>query len=130
MIGLRCLQRTPLLVTALSFVAACAQTYQPIVDMKGVDQALYAQDLAECRIYAEQVSPAGQAVAGALVGAAAGAAIGAATGAAVGQAGYGASVGAASGGSYGTFAGAAHGVTAQITIIRNCLFGRGYKVLY
>src|SRR5690606_39285529 len=50
--------RSAVLVVVALALAACARSYEPIVDMKGVDQARYQQDLAECRAYAEQVSPA------------------------------------------------------------------------
>ncbi len=116
---------------AALLVAACAQTYQPIVDTKGVDNAKYQQDLAECRAYAEQVNPVGEAVAGALLGAALGAALGAVTGSFDPgfSAGGGAAAGAAIGGTAGTAAGAAGGVEGQIAVIDNCLRGRGYTVL-
>ena len=53
---------------AVLALAACAQSYEPIVDMKGVDQARYQQDLAECRTYAEKVSPAGEAATSGVIG--------------------------------------------------------------
>ncbi len=112
-------------------LAGCAQSYQPVVDTKGQDSARYQQDLFECRQYAEQVSPAGDAAVGGLGGAAAGAALGAITGALVGgvSAGTGAAVGAATGGAVGVGAGAVSGVEEQKRIINNCMRGRGYNVL-
>lgn len=110
-------------------LAGCAQSYEPIIDRKGVDQARYEQDLAECRQYAEQVSPAGEAAAGGLLGAAFGAALGAVVGAFSGSAGTGAAVGAATGGVTGTAGGAVGGVQGQKQVIDNCLRGRGYSVL-
>jgi len=119
------------LALATATLAGCAQTYQPVVDTKGHDSARYQQDLYECRQYAEQVSPAGQAAVGGLGGAAAGAALGAITGALVGgvSAGQGAAFGAATGGAVGVGTGAYKGVNEQQQVIDNCLRGRGYNVL-
>jgi hypothetical protein len=97
--------------------------------MKGVGSARYEQDLAECRGYAEQVSPAGEAVVGGGLAAALGAAIGAIAGAFGGSAGRGAAMGAGIGGVSGTAAGGAGGVSRQQEVIDRCLIGRGYKVL-
>ncbi|QEX21064.1 hypothetical protein FRZ61_09850 [Hypericibacter adhaerens] len=116
------------LVLALG-LAGCAQSYQPIVDTKGVDTAKYQQDLYECRQYAEQVSPVGDAATGGLIGAAGGAALGAIVGAFSGGAGTGAAIGAATGGAVGAGAGGVSGVSEQKRIIDNCLRGRGYNVL-
>jgi hypothetical protein len=110
-------------------LAACAQTYEPVVDLKGVDQNKYQADLAECRAYAEKVSPVGEAATGAVLGAALGAGIGAIAGAAGGDVSTGAGYGAAIGGTAGLAGGGAHGVSGQIEVINNCLRGRGYKVL-
>lgn len=107
----------------VSMVAGCA-TYRPIVDMKGVDRAAYESDLKECQEYAKQVDPSGEAATGAAAGAVFGALLGAAIGGR-GYAGYGARVGAAQ----GVGAGAAHGMAGQIQIVRNCMAGRGYRVL-
>jgi len=121
--------KTVRLAVAALFLGACAQSYQPIVDRQGVDPAQYQADLAECRTYAEQVNPVGEAVAGAFLGALLGAAVGAATGAVVGQPKLGATYGAAAAGTAGTAAGAAGGIEGQIRVIRTCLAGRGYRVL-
>ncbi len=122
-------RRIGLSLTAAMLIAGCAQSYDPIVDTKGVDQARYEQDLAECRQYAEQVSPAGEAAAGGVLGAAFGAALGAVIGAFSGSAGRGAAIGAATGGVTGTAGGAVGGVEGQKDVIDNCLRGRGYSVL-
>ena len=113
----------------LVVLAGCAQSYQPVVDTKGVDTAKYQQDLFECRQYAERVSPVGEAATGGLMGAAGGAALGAIIGAFTGSAGTGAAVGAATGGAVGAGAGGVTGVSEQQRIIDNCLRGRGYNVL-
>jgi outer membrane lipoprotein SlyB len=119
----------PLLVGLTLAVSACAQTYHPVVDMQGVDPSRYAGDLSVCRQYATQVSPAEDALIGTLAGGLLGAALGAATGAAVGAPGTGAAIGAAALGIGGLGGGVAHGVSAQMDIIRNCMRGRGYAVL-
>jgi outer membrane lipoprotein SlyB len=125
------MKRLVTLAVAMATLAGCAQTYQPVVDTKGHDSARYQQDLYECRQYAEQVSPAGQAAVGGLGGAAGGAALGAITGALVGgvSAGEGAAFGAATGGAVGVGAGAYRGIDEQQRVIDNCLRGRGYNVL-
>lgn len=104
------------------FVAACAS--DPIIDTQGVNTAKYQQDLADCRAIADQVkvgqNAAGGAVAGAVVGAAVGAAVGNSN-TAQRAAGAGATVGAAKG--------AGRGVNERERVVRNCLRGRGYRVL-
>jgi hypothetical protein len=118
------------LLGAISLLlASCAGSYRPIVDMKGVDAARYEQDLAECRAYANDVNPAGEALAGGVVTAALGAAIGAIAGAFTGSAGTGAAAGAAIGGVTGTATGGVGGAAQQQQVIDRCLAGRGYKVL-
>ena len=121
------------LIIALA-VAGCAagSNYQPTVDwrhpqFKGM--AVYQRDLADCRRYAEQISPVEGAAAGGLLGGLLGAVIGAATGAVVGDPGFGAAFGAAAGGSAGVVAGASAGVVEQVHVIRTCLRGRGHPVL-
>ena len=125
------MKRLGMVLVAAFCLAGCAQSYQPVVDTKGVDSARYQQDLYECRQYAEQVSPAGDAAIGGLGAAAGGAALGAITGAIVPgvSAGTGAAVGAATGGVVGVAGGTAKGISDQRSIINNCLRGRGYSVL-
>ena len=106
-----------------AMLSGCA-TYRPIVDTKGVDRNAYEADLKECQEYAKQVDPGNEAATGAMAGAAFGALLGAAIGGR-GTAGYGARVGAAQ----GVGAGVAHGMAGQIQVIRNCMAGRGYRVL-
>lgn len=121
----------PALVTAAMALAlaGCAKSYEPIVDMKGVDQARYQQDLGECRAYAEKVSPAGEAATSGVIGAGIGAALGAIVGAFTGGAGTGAALGAGVGGAGGAASGGLHGVEGQKQVINNCLRHRGYAVL-
>lgn len=121
-----------ILVVALA-LAGCnaAQNYQPIIDWRkpGYNAITYQRDLADCRRYAEAISPAEGAFAGGLLGALAGAAIGAATGAVAGDPGGGALVGVAAGGSSGIIAGGATGTSEQVRVVRACLQGRGHPVL-
>jgi len=119
----------PALVLVALALASCAQSYEPIVDMKGVNQARYQQDLAECRDYAEKVSPAGEAAAGGVIGAGIGAALGAIIGAFGHGAGSGAAVGASVGGAGGVASGGLHGIEGQKQVIDTCLRHRGYAVL-
>jgi len=114
---------TVIVLTSLLVIGGCARN-RPIVDTKGVDPVAYQRDLAECHYYAEEVE-SGRRVAG---GAVAGAVVGGAVGAAVGDsdtakrsAGAGSVVGGARG------AGRAHHEKEQV--LRNCLRGRGYRVL-
>lgn len=107
-------------ISALSY--GCA-TYRPIVDTKGVDMVAYENDMRECQAYAEQESPGSKAAAGAVGGAVIGVAISALFGTSRNR---GAAVVAAS----GAGAGAGAGMRAQVAITRNCMAGRGYKVLY
>jgi outer membrane lipoprotein SlyB len=119
--------RTLTLLALMLLAAGCAS--DPIVDMKGVDQERYRQDLAECRDYADQVDVARSAGGGALLGAAGGAAVGAVIGAITGSPGTGAAVGAGGGGTSGLFAGGAGGQRKKERVVRNCLRERGYPVL-
>lgn len=106
-----------------AIMSGCA-SYKPVVDMRGVSQNVYDQDLLECQELAKQRDPAAQAAGGAAVGAIFGALLGAAIGGSS-MAGYGAGIGAAN----GVAAGGAHGAASQINIVRNCMAGRGYRVL-
>ncbi|GAB5471000.1 MAG: hypothetical protein Kilf2KO_40300 [Rhodospirillales bacterium] len=121
-------------VATLSLMlAACASSYEPVVDYKAstnTSQA-YEQNLRECRALAEQGgSPVEDAAIGGVGGAAVGAAIGAISGAILGGgAGTGAAAGAAIGGTAGGAGGAVKGVSDQRSIVRECLRGRGYAVV-
>lgn len=111
-----------LILMATLLLAACSGAAGPIIDTKGVDMAKYQQDQAECEVYAEEVS-AGRAVGkGAAGGAAVGAAIGAIAG---GNAGRGAGIGAVTGGAQS----ARTADREKAEVVRNCLRGRGYRVL-
>ncbi len=103
-------------------LAACSGATGPIIDTKGVNMAGYEQDLAECETYATQVSTGSAVGKGAAGGAAVGAAIGAIAG---GGAGQGAGIGAVTGGAQS----ARISDREKADVVRNCLRGRGYRVL-
>jgi outer membrane lipoprotein SlyB len=104
-------------------IAACANN-NVIVDTKGADMTRYEQDRRECEAYAGQVSTGQQAAKsggfGAVVGAAVGAIFGNST-SVVRGAGTGAVLGGAQG--------AVKGEGEKEQVLRNCLSGRGYRVL-
>ena len=118
-----------ILATGLFLLLTSCATYRPIVEMKGVDNYQYERDLAECQAYAEQVNVGGEAATSAIIGGAIGAVLGLAVGAVLGDPGEGAALGAIIGGGSGLASGAAEGGRGQIDVIRNCLMGRGYRVL-
>ncbi len=102
-------------------MAGCAANPAPIVDTKGVDPEVYARDRAECEQYSHEVSVAK----GTAKGTALGAAIGAATGAIDGEVGRGAAYG-------GLYGGTRSGLDAdreKQQVWKNCMRGRGYRVL-
>ena len=127
------MKRLVILAVILFLAAGCAtvpQSYSPVIDMKGVDYQQFQKDLCDCRAYAAQISPTGNAAKYAVGGAAAGAALGAVFGAILGvdpgeMAGY----GAAGGGAGGAAGGYSDAIVQQKHIINKCLEGRGYKVL-
>ncbi|WP_461481049.1 YMGG-like glycine zipper-containing protein [Porticoccus sp.] len=95
-----------------------------IIDTKGVDMSHYHSDLAECQSYASQV-PVAQRTATSTAG---GAVLGGVVGAIVGDsdtAKRGAGVGAVT----GAVKGVSSGTREQQQVVRNCLRGRGYRVL-
>ena len=116
-------KRTPVLLVLIATLSVGCATYRPIVDTKGVDMSAYENDLRECQDYAKQEDPSSKAAVGAVGGAAVGVLISAILG---GSRNHGAAVGAAS----GLGAGLGAGIRAQIAITRNCMMGRGYRVLY
>lgn len=103
-------------------LGACSGAQGPIIDTKGVDMSAYNQDLAECETYSTQVSTGKAVGKGAAGGAAVGAAVGAIAG---GSAGKGAGIGAVTGGAQS----ARISDREKAEVVRNCLRGRGYKVL-
>lgn len=116
------------LLVALA-AAACGSIEQitgrePIVDMQGVNVTAYQADLWECERYASQVR-VGRQVA---VGAAGGAVLGGAVGASVGNSDTAREV-AGAGAAVGAVSAAEHALHERGMVIRNCLSGRGYRVL-
>lgn len=119
--------KTILAVAAMGMMIGCAApNYNNVViDNRGVDTRQFGMDQAECRRYADQVNTAAR---GATSGAAAGALLGGVVGAIFGNsdlalqtAGAGAVLGAADG--------AATAAQSRGQIVKNCLRGRGYRVL-
>ncbi|MGQ0697778.1 MAG: glycine zipper family protein [Panacagrimonas sp.] len=111
------------LCIATFLLAGCARD-RVIVDTKGVDMSRYNQDQAECETYASQVSTGQEAAKGAGFGAVIGAALGAIFGNHTSVA-----RGAGAGGVLGGAKGAARGEGEKTQVLRNCLRGRGYRVL-
>ena len=113
--------RAVIVAAVVGLLTGCSGASGPIIDTKGVDLAQYERDKAECEAYATQVST-GQAVGR---GAAGGAVVGAAIGAITGSAGRGAGIGAVTGGAES----ARISDRERANVVRNCLRGRGYRVL-
>lgn len=109
------------IVAILHMLPGCAGTPRPIIDTKGADMDQYPADLAECGQFAEEVDIAGGVVRSAAIGAVVGAAMGAISGDVGPAAGFGAIGG-------GAGAGLEEGRTRQ-SVVKECLRGRGYRVL-
>ena len=108
---------------ALFTLAACTTTDEIIIDQKGVNMAAYQQDL-ECKSYSASVNTGEKAAVGAATGAVVGGLVGAITGGGEGAA-KGAGIGAVGGGAKG----AGQGAETEVQVVKNCLRGRGYRVL-
>ncbi|QHS09561.1 glycine zipper family protein [Sinimarinibacterium sp. NLF-5-8] len=115
--------KNPSFLIAAAVLAGCASR-APIVDTQGVDPLRYQQDLTQCQAYADQVNTAAKTGQTAVGGAALGAVIGAITGNSTTVA-----RGAGVGGVIGGAKGASSGAQEKQTVVRNCLRGRGYRVL-
>ena len=111
-------------LTLVLLLAACTTTDEIIVDRKGVDPAKYQQDLAECREYSSEVRTGEKAA----KGAASGAAVGGMVGAAVGNS-RDAQRGAGAGAVTGAARGLNEGSRQEVQVVKQCLRGRGYRVL-
>lgn len=109
---------------ALSLGLSACASKRVIVDTQGVDMSRYNQDHAECETYAGQVNTGGQAARSAGFGAAVGAALGAIFGNSRDVV-----RGAGAGGVVGGAQGAVRGDGEKGQVLRNCLRGRGYRVL-
>jgi len=106
---------------ALTVLAACAGTSRPIIDTKGVNMAVYRQDLAECQQFGGEVGVAS----GTAKGAGAGAVVGGALGAVRGNVTDGAATGAIAGGA----SSALRNDRERQEVVKRCMRGRGYRVL-
>jgi hypothetical protein len=103
--------------------AACAANPEPIIDTKGVDPQRLAEDWDECEAYTEEIVMA----AGIGKGAAVGAAVGAATGAVSDGREMGEAVGI--GAIYGGTRSGLDADREKQKVFKNCMRGRGYRVL-
>lgn len=118
------------LIMALGFwLLGCAGNRpfvdEPIIDRKGVDISRYYVDKAECEVYADEVRMGEKVARGTVGGAVVGGAIGAIVNREPNSAGRGAGVGAVTGG----VRGAQEGVRETERVVKQCLRGRGYRVL-
>lgn len=95
-----------------------------IVDTQGVDPVAYQTDLADCEAYAEEVRVGGRVVTGAAAGAVVGGAVGAVSGDRIDT-----ERAAATGAVVGGARGAQGAMTERQRVVRNCMVGRGYRVL-
>jgi outer membrane lipoprotein SlyB len=111
-------------IPPLLLASACTTTDEIIIDTKGVNMAHYETDLAECQGYAEQVKVAEKGARGAGSGAVVGGLIGAIGGGSR-DAAEGAGVGAVAGGAKGLN----EGDRDKVRVVKNCLRGRGYRIL-
>jgi outer membrane lipoprotein SlyB len=116
-------------VMTMSLLVACSGfgrtvSRSPIVDLKGMDLGAYERDRAECEAYGDEVSMGQRVLTSTAGGAAAGAVIGAAAGnsdTAKRTAGMGAG--------FGALGGTRQALAERERVVRNCLLGRGYRVL-
>ena len=122
------MKKTITIIAAAIALTGCAVNntgagFSPLID--GADRTKINADLSDCQAYARQVAGAAdRAVAGAI----AGALIGGVLNAALGAKGYGNEM-AAFGAITGGLEGAGAGAKDQQSIIRNCMTGRGHRVL-
>jgi outer membrane lipoprotein SlyB len=117
------------MISATVMLSACANTgksYVPIVDTKDLDQVAYDKDLKECQALSEQASSTGKTAAKGLgAGAVVGGLLGLVGGGNSTDIAQAAGIGAVLGG----VGGGAQGSGGQEAVIKNCLIGRGYRVL-
>ena len=121
--------RVVLIFVFFFWVTGCAGSRpfvdEPIIDRKGVDMSRYYTDKAECEAYADEVRTGEKVARGAVGGAVVGGAIGAIIDREPNSAERGAGVGAVTGG----VRGAQEGVRERERVVKQCLRGRGYRVL-
>jgi outer membrane lipoprotein SlyB len=112
------------IIPMVALTVGCTTTDEIIIDEKGVDMRHYEDDLAECKGYSENVKTTEKAAKGATSGAVVGGLLGAVTGDSE-SVQQGAGVGAVTGGARGLN----EGEKDTVRVVKNCLRGRGYKVL-
>jgi|688.fasta_scaffold35268_16 outer membrane lipoprotein SlyB len=121
------------IVAAVTTLSGCASVtnYRPVVDTYGDPRAAFlSQDSYECEQLASENSGAAKGAAtDGLAGALLGGAAGAVGGAFLGNPGMGAAVGASAGALGGVAKGAIEGDETYKRIYRNCMRGRGHRVL-
>ena len=110
---------------AVGNLGACTTTDEIIIDRKGVNMARYEADKAECESYASEVRTGEKAARGGASGAAVGGAVGAIAGDSSEAAARGAGVGAVT----GVVRGLSEGERDKVRVVKQCLRGRGYRVL-
>ena len=103
-------------------VTGCAN--DPIIDHRGVNEAAYQRDFAECQSYAREVDTVSETIKDGAIGAAVGGAVGAILGDGH-DARRGAGVGAVAGGGKGL----TKAEQRKERVLYRCLQGRGYKIL-
>lgn len=113
-------------LVAVAAVGCAGADVRPIVDMKGVNEAAYENDLQECQAYAKEQSGMGSTAA---KGAGAGAVVGGLLGLVTGGNKTGIAQVAGAGAVLGAAGGAYSGNQAQEAVVKRCLSGRGYRVL-
>ena len=113
-------------LVVLTAVGCAGADVRPIVDMKGVNEAVYEKDLQECQAYAKEQSGMGETAA---KGAGAGAVVGGLLGLVTGGNKTGIVQAAGAGAVLGGAGGAFSGNQAQEAVVKRCLSGRGYRVL-
>ncbi len=113
----------PLIAILLLAIGACTTTSEIIIDEKGVDMSRYEENLAECESYAKQVAVGAKAAKGGASGAVVGGAVGSVSRGR--DAGEGAAIGAVT----GVTKGLNEGERDKVRVVKNCLRGRGYRVL-
>ena len=120
-----------LLVVSACLITGCVSnpslvgTSDPIIDTKGVDMNQYMIDKRECQAYASEVRRGEKIARGAAAGAVVGGAIGAVINREPNSTERGAGVGAISGAARG----AGEGAREAGRVVKQCLRGRGYRVL-
>ena len=117
------MKQVAVMIISTVFACGCAANPEPIIDTKGVDPDLLAEDMAECEAYTEQIDVAQ----GVGKGAALGGAVGAATGAVSNRRDV--DEGAGLGAIYGGTRSGLEADREKQRVWKNCMRGRGYRVL-